>query len=158
MCASSWPDHYLCDSSLASNLSNFQRFDFGSKLSDHSPLICSLHFSLSSPSLPPSVSPNFSNTRIDWSAVTSDEREAENSSLLLTSLHPFNTYWCVIAAKTIGPHGPITCQMPPAGMLLFSEFQSCSANYMFVFLFSQFGSDPACPLFLLFLPSTLQFP
>ncbi len=41
-CASSWPDHYLCDSSLASSLSSFQRFDFGSNLSDHSPLICSI--------------------------------------------------------------------------------------------------------------------
>ncbi len=67
------------------------------------------------------------------------EREAENSSLLLTSLHPFNTYRFVIAAKTIGlgPFSrPVTFQMPPAGILLFTEFQSCSANYIFVFLFS----------------------
>ena len=45
--ASSWPDHFICDTSLAPDLSLFRRVDFGSNLSDHSALACSLQVDLS---------------------------------------------------------------------------------------------------------------
>ena len=70
---SSWPDHYLCDSSLICDLSHFQRFDFGSNLSDHSPLLCSFHVSLSSPCpTSPTSSPSPDKSRIAWHTVTPD--------------------------------------------------------------------------------------
>ena len=69
--ASSWPDRFLCDSSLACDLSHFRRFDFGSNLSDHSPLLCSIGVGLSSASPASSASPS-AKTRIAWHAVTPD--------------------------------------------------------------------------------------
>ena len=50
--ASSWPDHFICDTSLAHDLSLFRRVDFGSNLSDHSLLACSLQVDLSVTPLP----------------------------------------------------------------------------------------------------------
>ncbi len=66
-CAFSWPDHYLC------NHSQFHRVDFGTNLSDHCPLRCSLRF----PALPqvPDCVPSRPSSdvgRIDWKSVTSD--------------------------------------------------------------------------------------
>lgn len=46
------------------------------------------------------------------------EKETVNTSLLLTDLHPFNTYQFVVAARTVGlgPFSrPLTFQMPEAG-------------------------------------------
>lgn len=84
--ASSWPDHYLCDLSLAGHLSHFRRFDFGSNLSDHSPLLCSLRADLSAPcpSSPTSPTPS---VRIAWHAVTPD-LAASYCSLLSSNLPP----------------------------------------------------------------------
>ena len=45
--ASSWPDHFICDLYLSCSWSIIRHVDFGSNLSDHSPLACSLQADLS---------------------------------------------------------------------------------------------------------------
>ena len=42
MHASSWPDHFICDTSPAPDLTLFHHVEFGSNLSDKLPLACSL--------------------------------------------------------------------------------------------------------------------
>ena len=65
------PPGFICDTSLAPDLSLFCRLDFGSNLSDHSPLACSLQVDLSV--TPPSPTPMQSTkTRIAWHAANSD--------------------------------------------------------------------------------------
>lgn len=66
--ASSWLDHFICDTSLAPDLSLFRHLDFGS---NHSPLACSLQVDLSV--TPPSSAPMQSTkSRIAWHAANSD--------------------------------------------------------------------------------------
>ena len=68
--ASSWLDHFICDTSFAPDLSLFHRLDFGSNLSDHSPLACSLQVDLSV--TPPSpASMQSTKSRIAWHAANS---------------------------------------------------------------------------------------
>ena len=89
--ASSWPDHFLCDSSLAHFLSQFSRFEFGSNLSDHFPLLCSLTCSIDlSDCCPPPPNPPSAavKARIAWHAVT-PELAASYCSLLSSRLPPF---------------------------------------------------------------------
>ena len=71
--ASSWPDHFICDT-FAPDLSLFRRVDFGSNLSDHSPLACCLHVDLSvTPPSPASIqSTQPTKTRIAWHTANSD--------------------------------------------------------------------------------------
>ena len=70
-CAHSWPDHFLCDTSLSPDLSVFHVVDSGSNLSDHLPLACSLHVDLSL-TPPPSVSSPPSSFHIVWHAANPD--------------------------------------------------------------------------------------
>ena len=87
--ASSWPDLYLCDLPFACFLSHFRRCEFGSNLSDHFPLLCSLRIDLSEVCLTSSTSPNASaKTRIAWHAVTPD-LAAFYCSVLSSLLPPF---------------------------------------------------------------------
>ncbi len=88
--ASSWLDHFLCDSSLASGLSQFRRFDFGSNLSDHCPLLCALSIALSPvcPSSSSSTSSHANPPRTAWYAV-SPELSAAFCSLVSSSIPPF---------------------------------------------------------------------
>ncbi len=72
-CVSSWPDHFLCDRQLAGQLSCISRVDFGSNLSDHSPLACSLNLDLSHNLSNPPLTPCLSNIRIAWHKATPDD-------------------------------------------------------------------------------------
>ena len=71
-CVTSWPDHFLCDSSLCSDLSAFGCSDFGANLSDHLPLSCSLRVNISSSPPPPLPAPTVK-FRIAWHAATPDQ-------------------------------------------------------------------------------------
>ena len=87
--ASSWPDHFLCDPSLARFLCQFSRFEFGSNLSDHFPLLCSLSIDLSDCCPPPPNPPSAAaKVCIAWHAVT-PELAASYCSLLSSCLPPF---------------------------------------------------------------------
>ena len=70
--ASSWPDHFICDTSLAPDRSLFRRVDFGSNLSDHSPLACSLQVDLSAPSPLLCSYTRSTKPRIAWHAADPD--------------------------------------------------------------------------------------
>ena len=70
--ASSWPDHFICDTSLAPDFSLFCHTDFGSNLSDHLLLACML-FQVDLSVTPPSSAPTQSTkTGITWHAANSD--------------------------------------------------------------------------------------
>ena len=71
-CVTSWPDHFLRDTSLCSDLSAFGCSDFGANLSDHLPLSCSLRVDISSSSPPPVPAPTVK-FRIAWHAATPDQ-------------------------------------------------------------------------------------
>ena len=84
--ASSWPDHFICDTSLAPDLSLFCQVDFGSNLSDHSPLACFLQVDLSV--TPPSFAPTQSaKTCIAWHVADSGLITSYCDLVLIISHH-----------------------------------------------------------------------
>ena len=72
-CVSSWPDHFLCDSSFCPRLTQFCCLDYGSNLSDHSPLSCSLNVTLSSSTPSPLTSSSPTRPRIARHLATADQ-------------------------------------------------------------------------------------